>query len=91
MTHVHVKNPCLRLQLRFQLISTCNFIDFFYETKEAVLRSPYYKKLEKLAQDLDSIYKDISQNDLDTNFKKYYELLKGFISRKISELGDLSM
>ncbi|ODN01102.1 Apolipophorin [Orchesella cincta] len=66
-------------------------LDFFYETKEAVMQSPYYQKLQKLAEDLDELYRDIRENDFETIFNKYFGMLKNFISRKLSELSQLKL
>ncbi|CAL8109862.1 unnamed protein product [Orchesella dallaii] len=66
-------------------------LDFFYETKEAVMQSPYFQKLQQLAEDLDELYRDIRENDLETNFNKYFGMLTNFISRKLGELSQLKL
>lgn len=54
------------------------------------MKSPYYIRVAQLAQDVDALYQDISQNEAATNIKKYYNTTKTFILRKLSEMDDLS-
>ncbi|XP_035714331.1 apolipophorins isoform X2 [Folsomia candida] len=50
------------------------------------MKSQYY---QKLARDVDDLYRDISKNDAVANIKKFYGMLKSFLARKLSEMDDL--
>lgn len=60
--------------------------EILYERKEEVMKSQYY---QKLARDVDDLYRDISKNDAVANIKKFYGMLKSFLARKLSEMDDL--
>jgi len=46
------------------------------------MQSPYYAHTQNMTQDLDRFYKDLMQNDLFTNLKKYCTILYDVIKAK---------
>jgi hypothetical protein len=59
-----------------------------YETRDEVMRSEYYRKLARLAEDVDQLYKDLLQNDTSTNIRKYYSMLINFIRKKYADFDE---
>ncbi|CAG7726200.1 unnamed protein product [Allacma fusca] len=59
--------------------------DFLSETRADLMKTTYYQNLMKLADRIDQIYRDLSQNDAPTNIRKYYLMLRELIVTKISE------
>jgi len=56
--------------------------EFLYARQQELMQSPYYAHTQNMTQDLDRFYKDLMQNDLFTNLKKYCTILYDVIKTK---------
>jgi len=56
--------------------------EFLYARQQELMQSPYYAHTQNITQDLDRFYKDLMQNDLFTNLKKYCTILYDVIKTK---------
>ncbi|XP_062546026.1 uncharacterized protein LOC134212310 [Armigeres subalbatus] len=59
---------------------------FLYNKTQEIAESPYFTKVTNFTQDLDTLYKDIVQNDIITNTKKYGSIVIRFIKEKFFRL-----
>jgi len=57
-------------------------LEFLYARQQELMQSPYYAHTQNMTQDLDRFYKDLMQNDLFTNLKKYCTILYDVIKSK---------
>ncbi|XP_060856834.1 uncharacterized protein LOC132934536 [Metopolophium dirhodum] len=62
--------------------ATKHVIQFLYARQQELMQSPYYAHTQNMTQDLDKFYKDLMQNDLFTNLKKYCTILYDVIKTK---------
>jgi hypothetical protein len=53
------------------------------------MKSPYYQKLALIAKELDNFYQEILENDVATNIKKYFDIIKTFLRTKLSEMDEI--
>lgn len=58
------------------------FLDFLYERKAELIKSPYFSKLANFTADFDKFYKDITKNSTISNIKKYSVKFYVFIKEK---------
>ncbi|XP_055638867.1 uncharacterized protein LOC129776937 isoform X2 [Toxorhynchites rutilus septentrionalis] len=59
---------------------------FLYNKTQEIAESPYFTKVSNFTQDLDTLYKDLVQNDIITNTKKYGAIVIRFVKEKFFRL-----
>lgn len=57
-----------------------------YNKTQEIAESPYFTKVSNFTQDLDTLYKDLVQNDIITNTKKYGAIVIRFVKEKFFRL-----
>ncbi|KAH9643130.1 hypothetical protein HF086_010582 [Spodoptera exigua] len=62
-----------------------NVMDFFYNRTQELTDSPYFNYVSTFGHEMDRIYKDLMNNDLITNIKKYSKKLFNFVWAKIEK------
>ncbi|CAH0598289.1 unnamed protein product [Chrysodeixis includens] len=62
-----------------------NVMDFFYNRTQELTDSPYFNYVSTLGHEMDRIYKDLMNNDLITNIKKYSKKLFDVVWSKIEK------
>ncbi|CAH1641791.1 unnamed protein product [Spodoptera littoralis] len=62
-----------------------NVMDFFYNRTQELTDSPYFNYVSTFGHEMDRIYKDLMNNDLITNIKKYSKKLFNFVWSKIEK------
>lgn len=62
-----------------------NVMDFFYNRTQELTDSPYFNYVSTFGHEMDRIYKDLMNNDLITNIKKYSKKLFNFVWTKIEK------
>jgi len=70
------------MNIIFLLIRIYDTTEFLYARQQELMQSPYYAHTQNMTQDLDKFYKDLMQNDLFTNLKKYCTILYDVIKSK---------
>ncbi|XP_028158784.1 uncharacterized protein LOC114351683 isoform X6 [Ostrinia furnacalis] len=60
-------------------------MDFFYNRTQELTDSPYFNYVSTFTQEMDKIYKDLMNNDLVTNVKKYSKALFNVVWSKIEK------
>ncbi|XP_072946200.1 uncharacterized protein Apoltp [Epargyreus clarus] len=62
-----------------------NVMDFFHERTHELTDTPYFNYVSTFGHEMDRIYKDIMNNDIITNIKKYSKKLWGVIWSKVEK------
>ncbi|RVE52154.1 hypothetical protein evm_003227, partial [Chilo suppressalis] len=60
-------------------------MDFFYSRTQELTDSPYFNYVSTFSQEVDKIYKDLVNNDLVTNIKKYSKKFMNVVWSKIEK------
>lgn len=63
-------------------------LEYIRQTKEDIMKSPYYQKLAALVAEVEKVYRELTEADATTNIKKYYGMLKTFVQAKIKEINE---
>ncbi|XP_055591953.1 uncharacterized protein LOC129743787 [Uranotaenia lowii] len=59
---------------------------FLFTKTQEIAESPYFNKVTNFTQDMDQLYKDLVQNDIITNSKKYGSIVLRFMKEKFFNL-----
>ncbi|XP_011308401.1 uncharacterized protein Apoltp isoform X2 [Fopius arisanus] len=57
-------------------------LDFLYDRRNELIKSPYFDRLANFTQDVDRLYKDIKSNDIITNIRKYSAIIITFLQER---------
>ena len=63
---------------------------FIYEQKNHLVATEWWEPIKEFVTYVDTIYRDVTTNDLITNIKKYVLLLKDFLIERYSIIGHYS-
>ncbi|KAF7992093.1 hypothetical protein HCN44_001418 [Aphidius gifuensis] len=55
---------------------------FLYDRQNELIKSPYFNRFTNLTQDVDKFYRDIKNNDIITNIRKYSAIIVSFIKER---------
>ncbi|XP_015122764.1 uncharacterized protein LOC107045138 [Diachasma alloeum] len=57
-------------------------LDFLYDRRNELIKSPYFDRLANFTQDVDKLYRDIKANDIITNIRKYSAIIISFLQER---------
>lgn len=57
-------------------------VDFLYDRRNEIIKSPYFDRFTNFTQDVDKLYRDIKANDIVTNVRKYTGMIINFIRER---------